>query len=181
MKCAHAMVDLETLSTENNAVIVSIGIALFDEENVVKQFYLPIDLSSYDYFMEGVFHISTSTVLWWMKQSDEARKVFSDSRAESIKTALPAVKAFLETHATSGVKVWGNGSDFDNVILANAYKACEMKLPWKYYNNRCYRTVKDLCPGVPIIREGTHHNALDDAVNQAKHLIELNKYDMEVF
>jgi hypothetical protein len=30
-------------------------------------------------------------------------------------------------------------------------------------------------PNVPMERSGTHHNALDDAISQAKHLIEISK------
>lgn len=69
--------------------------------------------------------------------------------------------------------LWGNGSDFDNVILASAYRSCNLEVPWKFWNNRCYRTVKALRPDIKIHRSGTYHNALDDAVSQAEHLMRM--------
>lgn len=70
-----------------------------------------------------------------------------------------------------GVRVWGNGSDFDNVILRNAYAAIGSTYPWRYNDNMCYRTIKNLAPDVKMARQGVHHNALDDARSQALHLI----------
>lgn len=69
------------------------------------------------------------------------------------------------------VRIWGNGADFDNVILASVYKRIGMEQPWLYRNNRCYRTLKALHPEIPIERVGTHHNAVDDAESQARHLL----------
>jgi len=69
--------------------------------------------------------------------------------------------------------VWGNGADFDLPILAAAYKAAGGPPPWKPYNGRCYRTLKNLAPSIKLERQGTHHQALDDAVCQAKHLIKI--------
>ena len=66
--------------------------------------------------------------------------------------------------------VWGNGATFDNVILSNAYKAAGMEQPWKFWDDRCYRTVKGLLPDIKIERLGTHHNAVYDAMSQARHL-----------
>jgi exodeoxyribonuclease VIII len=71
------------------------------------------------------------------------------------------------------VKIWGNGASFDNVILANAYRRNDLNIPWKYYNDRCYRTMKSLAPHIKMEREGTHHNALSDAISQANHLIRI--------
>ena len=67
--------------------------------------------------------------------------------------------------------MWGNGAEFDNVILSQAYKNVEKEVPWQYYNNRCYRTVKNLFPHIEMERVGAHHNALDDAKSQAEHLL----------
>jgi hypothetical protein len=69
--------------------------------------------------------------------------------------------------------VWGNGASFDCVILGNAYRAVGDEPPWKYFNERCYRTAKAMLPAVPFERIGTHHHALDDAASQAQHLIKM--------
>ncbi|MDV7397059.1 3'-5' exoribonuclease, partial [Arthrospira platensis SPKY1] len=72
--------------------------------------------------------------------------------------------------------LWGNGADFDNPILKSCYAAIDADVPFKPWAGRCYRTVKNI-PGMPKINRnhGTHHNALDDARNQALHLIEMNR------
>jgi exodeoxyribonuclease VIII len=83
-----------------------------------------------------------------------------------VKYIIPDPKDFL---------VWGNGADFDLPILSAAYVAAGFGgPPWKPYNGRCYRTLKNLRPDVPRPeRRGTAHNALDDAVFQAEHAIAL--------
>jgi hypothetical protein len=78
---------------------------------------------------------------------------------------------------TRSVQSLGNGVDFDNVILANAYSACMLKQPWSHKSNRCYRTIynetKDIIARPTF--SGVAHDALDDAKNQANHLINIWK------
>jgi hypothetical protein len=73
----------------------------------------------------------------------------------------------------SKVRLWGNGAGFDNVLLKNAFKAVDADEPWKYYNNRCYRTMSGvfkLDDDETPPRVGTYHNALDDAMTQVHRL-----------
>jgi inhibitor of KinA sporulation pathway (predicted exonuclease) len=106
-------------------------------------------------------------MLWWMKQSEAARKEIVEASSDLDET-LEEFTQWLPTDS----KVWGNGADFDNVILSAAYQKVGQTLPWKFWNNRCFRTVRSLC-NVPYKFEGTAHNALDDAKNQALHLIQI--------
>jgi exodeoxyribonuclease VIII len=70
--------------------------------------------------------------------------------------------------------LWGNGAVFDNTILGNAYFITGRKPPWNPWDDRCYRTVKALFKWIPADeRQGTYHNALDDAMHQTKHLIKI--------
>lgn len=161
------MIDLETLSTEPNAAILSLGAVTFDIDTrtLGPTFYRTIE--------DKNGHVSTDTVLWWLSQSKEARSVFSEKRIP-LGQALVEFDDWLATqYNPTEVKLWGNGSDFDNIILASAYKRCALRQPWRYHHNCCYRTIRNLFPDVPIEREGTYHNALDDAVTQAKHLIKI--------
>lgn len=65
---------------------------------------------------------------------------------------------------------------FDNVILRNAYGAVGLEPFWKHWNNRCVRTVVELGrnagidPKKTLQFEGEPHNALDDAIHQAKYV-----------
>ena len=104
-----------------------------------------------------------------MTQSREARDLFNASPAWPLDAALRAFAQFVKGAAG----VWGNGADFDNPILAAAYRRLNMPLPWGAYAGRCYRTLKSLRPDIRLERQGTHHNALDDAVSQAEHAVRL--------
>lgn len=163
------MIDLETMGQGPDAAIVAIGAIEFDRETreIGEKFYLTVDLES-AVRLGGV--MDPSTVMWWMRQSEHARQAL-DGKTD-IATALARFSGWLRGRADLGqVRIWGNGSDFDNVILSSAYKRLLLPTPWKFWNNRCYRTWKNEHHDVPMVRGGTHHNALDDAVSQAKHVL----------
>ena len=165
----NIMLDLETMGVTANSAIVSIGAVEFDKDmGIINRFYETIDLQS---CIEKGFDIDGKTIQWWMKQSDEARKEIFKSKSISIKEALQKFKAWL---GCDNLQIWGNGSDFDNTILINAFQKFKVMAPWKYTSNRCYRTLRYSFPTLENIkRQGTHHNAVDDAEYQAKYLIAL--------
>ena len=168
------MLDLETMGAGPNAAIVAIGAAAFcpHERRVLgDSFYAPVSLAS---SVEEGGVMDPGTVQWWLQQSQEAQALFAkDASAKNIRVALIEFSMWAVNVAGTDpkkVKVWGNGADFDNVILSNAYKLAGMIQPWGTFNNRCYRTIKSLYPEVKMERNGTHHHARDDAISQAEHL-----------
>ena len=164
------MLDLETMGNGPQAAIIAIGAVEFDipAQQVGERFYTVIDLES-AVACGGV--MDASTVLWWLKQSDAARAAF-DRGGDHIAVALQQFAGWMENRAKrDDVRVWGNGAAFDNVILASAYRRNGTAQPWQFWNDRCYRTVKAQHPAVKMQRNGTHHNAVDDAESQARHLI----------
>lgn len=175
MKYKHLMVDLETMSNKGNAAIVSIGAVTFEPATgeIGPTFYAVVDLISCE--LAGL-HIDADTVLWWMKQSSEARTAIVDEDARTIQSTLLALSDFAEEHLSDRVCVWGNGSDFDNVVLASAYAACDFNPFWRFYNNRDVRTIVELGrnagidPKKTLQFEGEQHNALADAIHQAKYV-----------
>lgn len=172
----HIMVDLETLDTAPTSIILSIGAVVVDFKNnrISDPFYRVIDVESCRSI--GLTE-SKSTRAWWDKQGPEARRVFTDPSVEILK-GLSDFATYVRMFGASTVKVWGCGSDFDNVILCNAYKALGSSQPWRFYNNRCYRTVRDSFPHLITIpeRPGVYHNALDDAKYQAEILLQLKDH-----
>ena len=164
------MADLETLGTNSFAVILSIGAVKFDPfgdpeaEDAYDTFHVYVDPASC--VMHGL-SMDTSTVMWWLAQSKESQTY----QTEAKRIGLPeALAEFSKWFGDKSLPLWGNGATFDNVILGNAYRACGMEQPWKFWDDRCYRTVKDLAPEIEIERLGTHHNAVHDAMSQARHL-----------
>lgn len=171
----HIMLDLETLSTNTNAAIISIGAVEFDLLGVQtrKGFHVTIDAN--DAIEKGA-HVDSDTIKWWMQQSDAARSAFDGGDAYSEVEALELFREWLhktEADTPKPIRMWGNGSDFDNVILASAYKRHGLDTPWSFYHNRCYRTLKSLYSDVKMRKTGVAHNALHDAVRQAHHLLKI--------
>jgi hypothetical protein len=119
-------------------------------------------------------HVDKNTLAWWGKQSDEAKKVlFADDKISIVETIQWLAKCFAAYNVRY---VWGNSTCFDNVILNHFIESNGTKTSlWKFYNNRCYRTLKNMYKGVKFDRVGEHHNALDDAITQANHLIAICK------
>ena len=163
---ANVMLDLETMGNGSNAAIIAIGaVEFFPETGLLgREFYEVISLES-SAANGGV--IDASTILWWMQQSAEARAEFVQE-GQHIFTALQLFSAWIPEKAL----VWGNGADFDNVILRAAYNNSGMVAPWKFYNSRCFRTLKNLFPKVQKPVDGpVAHKALDDARWQAEQAI----------
>jgi len=172
----NIMLDIETMSTAPNAAIIAIGAVAFDQHGIVGKHYNVVNLED---AMKCGLVVDASTVMWWMNQSEQARRCITDHVSIALDVALEDFSRFLR--GMEGKELWGNGSDFDNVILASAYKAVGRPLPWKHYNNRCYRTVKNLYPDVKLERVGVYHNAVDDAESQALHLIKIvDRYGIQL-
>ena len=126
--------------------------------------------------------MDASTVQWWLQQSEEARSIFDKGlKKSSLKDALQELNQWLtDLGEPKQLYLWGNGSGFDNVILANAYKACRIKPHFVHWNDSDVRTIVKMGkailgidPKSTLIREGTHHSALDDAKFQAKYVSEI--------
>lgn len=176
----HIMLDLETLDTTSSAVVLSIGAVAFDPYTnaLGDKFYVEMTEDIAAQQARGRT-ISGDTVRWWMQQDVQAKRVFSESidgvdRVNTFK-ALSRFGLFVAANGDRDVEMWGNGADFDNAILGSLFDSFGLRKPWSYSRNRCYRTMKNLGigPRRPQVREGVHHNALDDAVTQAAHLQEI--------
>lgn len=180
---SHVMIDLETWGARPGCALGAIGAVFFDESRLYDEFYVRVDLAS---CLEAGLKLDHDTVLWWMQQNDAARAQMCDPALHrlSLTAALGQLSDFLIMACLNDVKgakgvsednirVWGNGASFDNPILVAAYEAAGMKAPWRFWNDRCYRTIKSLAPSVKVPRTGTHHNAIDDAKSQALHLQQL--------
>lgn len=178
---ANVMIDIETMGGGCQAAISSIGAVVFVLSRTVSsyvsppdfQFYNNIDLQScLDYGLQ----VDGRTVMWWMGREDEARRAL-DIDVKPLPVVLGNLTSFIdecrEIFDTKKMYVWGNGSTFDNVIVNNAYRVCGMERPWHYREDRDMRTYISICSSLGMRwewpeRQGVHHNALSDAINQAR-------------
>ena len=175
----NLMLDLETLGLDYKAPIISIGAVFFDMKTGTTgaEFYMVVDVVS----AAKNATIDADTVKWWMRQNTDAQAVFNDPNAQELGHALMRFSEFITDNCAEPNKMhlWGNGCNFDNVILRETYKANGLTAPWNPFNDRDVRTIVSLTeqltgqnPRRLVDRVGTHHNALDDAKYQAQYVCE---------
>ena len=168
----HLMIDLETMGTNPDAPINSIGGKFFDPETgeMGPEFSKTIDLDT----AGGV--IDRDVIKWWLKQSREAQSAILTDEIP-LDDALLQLREFIDENSGEFfVQVWGNGANFDNVILRRSYERQGIPCPWRYCNDRDVRTIVELGKTLnfdartDIPFDGERHNALDDARYQAKYV-----------
>lgn len=164
----HIMLDLETLGTTADAVILSIGAVRFDlEKGLISDegFYSSVSVTSN---LEHDRRVSEDTLKWWFKQSPDAQKVFFEPK-EHLVDSLVHLHDWIGKTKGDPI-VWSNGADFDLPMLSHAFVSVGMEVPWKFWNSKCFRTYKNL-PGAKDAKlpdMGVKHNALADAYSQAQ-------------
>lgn len=114
----HLMIDLETMGKNPDAPIISIGAIFFDPQtgDMGPEFSKTIDLDT----AGGV--IDRDTIKWWLKQSREAQSALLTDEIP-LDDALLQLREFIDENSGEFfVQVWGNGANFDNVILRRSYE-----------------------------------------------------------
>lgn len=164
MTHSHIMVDLETMGTAPGSAIVSLGAVVFDPRTgqLGNEFYRVISLAS---CQRAGLTFDPDTVMWWLQQSDQARAALMADN-EDLPVALGCFRQWWQNQ--EGRFIWGHGANFDEPLLAAAFRAVHAPAPWDYWNARCTRTIYELAGVKPDRAQGTHHNALDDAKAQAR-------------
>ncbi len=162
----QCMIDLETLDTTPWSVILSIGACKFSQKGIINHFYVNVDPQS---CLDIGMSKSAETEAWWAQQSEEARSALEVDRVPIIE----ALQRFADWYGGYSIPTWGNGSNFDNIILTTAYKLGGMQAPWNFWHDRCFRTIRSLSTKQLVV-DGTKHNAKDDAIAQAQFLIDLD-------
>jgi len=165
--------DLETLGLTPGCVVLSIGAVMFDESGLGSEFSATLSVQQQ---LERGLDIDPETSAWWSKQKPEARRVVDEAYASkaSVRNQLMAFCDWWD--ANHAMFFWGNGANFDEVILEALLKSFGVPKPWKFWNSRCHRTLVSLLPGNKPKLEGTAHNALDDAKHQARHASAILRY-----
>lgn len=161
------MLDLETLGTKPGCVILSIGACVFypttgpDEE---KTFYAVLDR---DDQLDKEMWVDPDTMKWWKKQNVKAWEQ-ATARAQPVKGEL--LRFLKWWHSYRGKFLWSQGSNFDGPLLEALFASFGLKEPWRFHETRDTRTVYQMChvKTGDVKRDGTYHNALDDAMHQAR-------------
>lgn len=186
-KLTDAMADIETLDTRPSAVVLSIGVVLFNRRDPsVPMKELNLKFGTKEFRDEQITvgrTVNKETVAWWKGQDADAKQIFKQANVASMLDALDKLTTFL-TKGNTTFLVWGNGAGFDNTILVSLYESFGQTAPWKFWNDRCFRTMKGEHGHIarPPAFQGVKHDAVDDARQQALYLQaiyqELQKYNI---
>lgn len=161
------MVDIETLSSEPNALMVSLGAVTRNQQGALIRFEAVVAPNNYSNKLD----ISPDTVNWWLKQSDEARASITKPGRSLVEVCARFNQWLISIcPANAKPRLWGNGAAFDNVILRANYKVAGMKPAWGFREDACYRTLKNLLPDIPWTPPAIAHSAISDAEAQFLHL-----------
>lgn len=155
------MIDLETLGTSPDAVILTIGAQGFEltsDRLTNVTFYKRLTVES-----QETRSIDDGTVEWWGKQSEAAQEEAMGDGADRchIKEALEELSKLAFRHD----RIWANGTTFDIVMLENAMKQYGVTIPWKYWQVMDARTIYRV-NNMGSAGSSNSHNALEDCVNQ---------------
>ena len=163
----NVMIDLETWGLYSGCAIRSIGAVQFDpfaKGSTGQEFYVNVDRKSCE---EVGLHVLPATEKWWSEQSQKAR--------DALDTSPTPLKQALIMFASYWLKIggqypWSQGANYDQPIIEEAMRRCDVKVPWKFWDSRCTRTAYGLAGFNPnsMKNVGTAHHALHDCHHQVR-------------
>lgn len=164
----QVMLDLETLSLEPNACIVSIGATRFTLQDGIKDTF-SVNIDPMDARDKGL-HIDRDTVAWWKKQPAE----ISDMWKVDPQPLKEALSAFCRWFGGRTLPIWGNSPSFDCVVIKEAMKYVAVPCPWNFRDECDYRTLGKI---IHVERDEAVnlHSSLADAIYQTNHLLKILK------
>ncbi len=162
----HAMIDLETLATTPDAIILTCGGVKFDPwstEEPSQPFYLRLDVDEQTNIGR---RLNEDTLKWWESQPAEVKE---EALSDGNRVSLGVFKDSLNKFLVGVDYLWAQGPLFDYAILENLYTQLEQPYAWQFWQIRDSRTLFSLCPGVKDkVKRTDMHNALADCYFQAK-------------
>lgn len=172
-----AMLDLETMGTRPGDAVISVGVQLFDSKagKLGPGFKVNLDIEE---VIGAGFGATGSTIKFWINQNEAATKASLENPSALIQGLMSVADLLTDNEGgvNDAIKVWGNGAAFDNVLLREMYQRLNLREPWEFWNDRCFRTMKgELDPDKDLQPEfvGEKHDALADATHQARWLINI--------
>lgn len=161
------MLDIETLATTPDAVILSFAAVKFNEFHPEDRFYDHLNLAlDVDEQIALGRRVDQDAVNWWATQPAEVQAFAFQEQRTSLTEFVNKLNKFIV--ATD--RIWAQGPVFDIAILENLYRQLGKPIPWKYFNIRDSRTlIKALGSDIENKRENAH-DALADCKYQANYI-----------
>jgi exodeoxyribonuclease VIII len=164
------MIDIETMGQSSGAPIVQLGACYFNRYTgeIGDTFAANITLKS---ALESGAQADAGAIEFWLSTSDQARQSILAKPRQNLREAMGQFNGFL----APAKHIWSHAT-FDFVIVTNTLRRLDIKPHFKYQAARDIRTLTALA-GVTkadltgMIREGIHHNGLDDCKFQVKYCV----------
>lgn len=158
------MVDIETLSTANDAAVIAIGLVIFNNQDILDSREILLDPQ----LSPGSRDLPT--LEWWSRQDPGVYRKMTSG------TLLPhdACQKFIDFTSLYPVKhLWANAPTFDCVILRSLFKTCGKDFPIHFSKERDFRTLTYLAKRKGISWDSAYanraaHDAVSDATAQAQ-------------
>ena len=161
----HAMIDLETLSTNPNATILTVGGVKFDPHTNVEPaqgMYFRVDVDSQTKIGRDVMQ---DTLDWWGRQDPE---IMEEALGDKDRISLEEMVKTLNKWCVGVHTIWTQGPVFDIGILENIYRQYDHHVPWPFWKIKDSRTLFGIMPIDPRKEvKFAAHNALEDCKVQA--------------
>ena len=171
--------DLETLSTHKNAVILSIGACTVSLNGEAERTFT-VNLDAQTQIDAGL-HVSADTLKWWMRQDPQAQRDAFDGDDTHPVIAIEMLRGWLK--AEGFPPVYTKGPHFDGALLDSLAEAFKVDSAIPYRKHRDVRTVEEALEShvkdervlerYYSMKERAYHgivqhNALADAVAQGE-------------
>lgn len=180
-------IDIETLSAnklcnsegfdpvcapvDEKAKVIQVGLVAFDPFTVSTEEELERHSwgVNIDHLQPGRTE-SESTVKWWREQDPQVWHNICQDQVD-LEFAMQQLAKTVERIATPDTRLWYRGDCFDHTILQNAlfYFGKQLKVP--FWNIRDVRSPEDVIFRRSVQRNfrfGDHHDAVHDAMSQAR-------------
>lgn len=159
------MIDLETLGTRPECVLLTLGAVKFDEYELGSfgdSLYFRVDV---DEQITIGREVQEDTLAWWMKQPDDVR---DEALGEHDRINLASMYKQLNKFVAGVDNIWCQGPVFDIVILENLYRQMGWPVPWQFWQIRDSRTLFGTHGDPRVKGKVGLHNALEDSISQAR-------------
>lgn len=168
----HAMIDIETMGLEYRSVVLTIGVAVFNDEGIS---------ASHQWTMDATFQakalnrrMSVDTFFWWLDQNEAAReqvKLCGKPGGVKPMDALSELNDMVNDYSIR--RFWAKSPTFDQIILEGLWRPAP--LPWTFRQWLDVRTLEEIsgkrCGDHAPIGDHVPHSAEADAVHQARYVI----------
>ncbi len=156
------MFDLETLDTKPSAVVLSVGVVIWEtvfnpqidglRYDIAERFLRVLDIQEQ---LNRGRTVSQSTLLWWQQQDPTARAEAFNPERESVSVVLHDLRRLVDQYFNKGSgykgikasgykginRFWASPSTFDFPIWDDLAMAFHAQTPWKYNQKYDVRTV----------------------------------------